>query len=1204
METARIKAECPITTLAWSNDGCRILTAGDYLQLWQYQTHNVETGIQGITITVAPSSFDRETMKVDKEPQVGVWTCIWKVRPANPVHYLSHSPDGTLFATCGKSDRLVRIWYENQQLLLPGQIPTEPSKSGFSGKSLDRDISFGYIYVAHPRSVTALSWRKTSKFMPKGNVANVLVTSCSDNICRLWCETVLPDTAEGLPVSMHQLDPNASQDIKFRTHRQRAKFLQRFRHVRQSFATRKLTRDVASNNPVKPEPIGLLPSTYSIHEFHNYGYQGSGVSPGLHFHLAGTINAATDIPLVPSMAPPPTATVGNMGEIGQEEDRRGHHFVLHWMNNKEMEFTIQAERIMEDLLKSPMVRDDSFQGNLESELGPSIADRAGTSDVPSGSSPRLVTKGSKANVLKEHGGLKHTGSNSSLTKGQPGDQISVSSRQSDGRLTAQLTDTLDRRIEQITKEWHQNSDLLFSIHPIDGSLLVWVADFLDEYQPGAFRQAQVSFSSRIPNAMPLGDAMTIAANISVYNADNINFKDLFKAASAVHDSKEALKADENQEEDPDKSDNEDEEDVGEKEKTEVAKKETSPTKLSGKGMNKNLRYKPAPVVSLISKHTNGTLNLWSVMFADRSMFCSLLNISHCARASGHRFRVNDITCHPVLPLLLTTSHHNVVRMTDDVDLGINHEDFCSELILWRVDPVGPLSKSGGITELARVNSKEISAFTDVTWLPTLLPSTILGPVSNSPSACFVASDGHSLRVYQAVIDARTLLAEMNSATKLASTNKKNIMETSMMSMSSEGSSAALHIAHATKLHDKFRIVSTQSTARPGAVIELEPIEDATQDWQNTMLLHAFQEQLIVAHGNLPSQRSGGSKSKGNSSKVGAGLIPSSMSAMVDLQSLHMGISGRFCEPFYVLLVEKKGDKHGGGGFIFDMHMWKVKLCLEGKNAEEHDDTSSGTVTPDQNENAGGGDAAMSEIHVNTERVCSQRLPLPPDVEIVDCVAAAGHLSSASIFPACLAPYLIITACTDNTVRFWRTKMVHSSTDQNEFEWEEWRMESSDGTSAIQIPGRPLSVSAAYTGRIAIAYQSGHSYQKSPKRESKNDKSQMYINLCTAIYECESSGGSEWILEDTIYLKNIELQPQIPQMDMSVYDQSNRRKDDPMVKFAQHFEETSGNIRTFAPRISPRPLRKPAITRTHFYNKIYSTLNGILVCVLHIALYVL
>ena len=42
------------------------------------------------------------------------------------------------------------------------------------------------------------------------------------------------------------------------------------------------------------------------------------------------------------------------------------------------------------------------------------------------------------------------------------------------------------------KDWHQNSDLLFSVHPVDGSLLVWVADFLDEYMPGSFRQAQVN----------------------------------------------------------------------------------------------------------------------------------------------------------------------------------------------------------------------------------------------------------------------------------------------------------------------------------------------------------------------------------------------------------------------------------------------------------------------------------------------------------------------------------------------------------------------------------------------------------------------------------------------------------------------------------------------------------------------------------------
>ena len=181
----------------------------------------------------------------------------------------------------------------------------------------------------------------------------------------------------------------------------------------------------------------------------------------------------------------------------------------------------------------------------------------------------------------------------------------------------------------------------------------------------------------------------------------------------------------------------------------------------------------------------------------------------------------------MLPLLLTTSHHNVVNDTDDVDLGMGHEIPCSELILWRVDSVGPLSKSGGITELARINSKEISAFTDVTWVPTLLPSTILGSVSNSPSACFVASDGNSLRVYQAVIDARSLLSEVNSAADSAAAAAA--MRSSLLSVSSNDSSNPQNaFLAASNLREKLTIVSSQSTARPGAIIELEPISDATQ----------------------------------------------------------------------------------------------------------------------------------------------------------------------------------------------------------------------------------------------------------------------------------------------------------------------------------------------------------------------------------------
>ena len=34
-------------------------------------------------------------------------------------------------------------------------------------------------------------------------------------------------------------------------------------------------------------------------------------------------------------------------------------------------------------------------------------------------------------------------------------------------------DALDRKIENLLQDWHKNPDMLFSIHPVDGSFLVW-----------------------------------------------------------------------------------------------------------------------------------------------------------------------------------------------------------------------------------------------------------------------------------------------------------------------------------------------------------------------------------------------------------------------------------------------------------------------------------------------------------------------------------------------------------------------------------------------------------------------------------------------------------------------------------------------------------------------------------------------------------
>lgn len=64
-----------------------------------------------------------------------------------------------------------------------------------------------------------------------------------------------------------------------------------------------------------------------------------------------------------------------------------------------------------------------------------------------------------------------------------------------------------------------------------------IIEWLDEYHPGSFRQAQVSFSTRIPSAFPLGDATTMSTNVCLYHTSGsqmqVAFRDVVRTAAAA-----------------------------------------------------------------------------------------------------------------------------------------------------------------------------------------------------------------------------------------------------------------------------------------------------------------------------------------------------------------------------------------------------------------------------------------------------------------------------------------------------------------------------------------------------------------------------------------------------------------------------------------------------------------------------------------------
>lgn len=353
----------------------------------------------------------------------------------------------------------------------------------FAG-GMNPEQDYGFIYIAHPRAVTHIAWRKTSKHMPKGSVSNMLVTSCLDNICRIWVETVLPD--DGL-VNMNQFDPLASQNPKFRTHRHKHRFMQRLKHMKTCFHIRRHAKNNGGPFGSLPNEFGggtipTLPSTYSVHDFHSYGFHGTGVTPALHFHIAASINAESDIPLVPSM------------ETNDPDFQS--KFILHWLNNKEMHFTLQAENLLQELARKVVEKDDqpgsngmsdghnseaahehhennvTHQEDLRRKLIKlkSYSQDESNSDEQNAHSNRShsVGTGSHAGIPNSHHSLSNTTSINSIAN----------------ETVTHIPDSLDMKIECLLRDWHHSGDLLFSIHPIDGSFLIWVVDWLDEYHPG------------------------------------------------------------------------------------------------------------------------------------------------------------------------------------------------------------------------------------------------------------------------------------------------------------------------------------------------------------------------------------------------------------------------------------------------------------------------------------------------------------------------------------------------------------------------------------------------------------------------------------------------------------------------------------------------------------------------------------------------
>ncbi|XP_063036218.1 dmX-like protein 1 isoform X5 [Melospiza melodia melodia] len=434
-KNAQISLEAIVHNLTWDPTGTRLLTGSNCLQLWS-----------NVPLENPADNDSTERAGVG----LGEWRCIWQCKTASQVCLMKFSPDGEFFATAGKDDCLVKVWYNAESWR------SAVSPPGASPENQAKELDFSFVYLAHPRSVNAFSWRKTSKFMPRGAVCNVLLTCCKDNVCRLWAETLLPNDSllYGGGYSNWSEAVNFTNNFKRNTsskEKVQSALELNLRHFRRG---RRRSGAVVAHT-------GCALHQQDPHEAHrNIPPHANALC---HYHIAASINPATDIPLLPSIT---------SLSLGENEEKSGP-FIVHWLNNKELHFTLSMEVFLQQLKRS--FEHHSPETNTED------------SNQMDGRSEEEADENSdeqKGNQEKKELGDEKAAPYSSL---------------------APLSSAIfDHEIEVLLSEWSKNADMLFSIHPMDGSLLVWHVDWLDEYQPGMFRQVQVSFVSRIPVAFPTG----------------------------------------------------------------------------------------------------------------------------------------------------------------------------------------------------------------------------------------------------------------------------------------------------------------------------------------------------------------------------------------------------------------------------------------------------------------------------------------------------------------------------------------------------------------------------------------------------------------------------------------------------------------------------------------------------------------------------
>ncbi|KAL3102156.1 hypothetical protein niasHS_003565 [Heterodera schachtii] len=454
-----------VENVQWILGGLRLLVfAGNVLLLYQHKVLSSATVVEKKT---QPKNGVKFTLNSDDE---NVWEIAWTTQLASRVKHVRVSSDGALFATCGHDDSFVKIWYQQKD-----------------------SNSFSFVYLQHPSPVFGFEWRHSSGyFMPKRWAQNALITWCADKTARIWKETPSRDAHLELNFSgavekvvAVQQESEQQQTDKIKKNPKMGAQMKRARgrlmHKLGQLINEK--RKVSTGADGVSFPTGPTSEMLRSPTFADFSLTPFTSGDTLAFNLVATINAENDCFLVPSLD----------GSLSNNEKRNSQRiFSVHWLNNKEHRFILSTLQLLMDALP--------FSG---SENG--VRDFQALHSLHSSTSSAGIAAASAVDLLdvSSHHPPPHSVTSPNLSKTTAATIEEAPSAK----------DLLDYKLEMLLRQWNKSSDLLFAIHPLDGSLMTWTLEWLDD----AWKQPTVSFASRLPDAFPLADVASMSIWLHIWH---------------------------------------------------------------------------------------------------------------------------------------------------------------------------------------------------------------------------------------------------------------------------------------------------------------------------------------------------------------------------------------------------------------------------------------------------------------------------------------------------------------------------------------------------------------------------------------------------------------------------------------------------------------------------------------------------------------